>query len=77
MRREVTRPFEQDPEAKAIFMFGEIGGRQEGCVADLIESGEVIKPVIAHIGGKAAKSGTRFNHAGAIIERGTAPTRVK
>jgi succinyl-CoA synthetase alpha subunit len=51
-------------------MFGEIGGSQEERVADLIELGEVTKPVVAYIGGKAAKSGTRFSHAGAIIEGG-------
>jgi succinyl-CoA synthetase alpha subunit len=67
---EVIRLFQQDPETKAIVMFGEIGGSQEERVADLIESGEVTKPVIAYIGGKAAKSGTRFSHAGAIIEGG-------
>ena len=67
---EVIKLFQQDPETKAIVMFGEIGGSQEERVADLIESGEVTKPVVAYIGGKAAKSGTRFSHAGAIIEGG-------
>ena len=67
---EVIRLFQQDPETKAVVMFGEIGGSQEERVADLIESGEVTKPVVAYIGGKAAKSGTRFSHAGAIIEGG-------
>ncbi len=51
-------------------MFGEIGGNQEEQVADLVEHGDVRKPIIAFIGGKAAKSGTRFSHAGAIIEGG-------
>jgi succinyl-CoA synthetase alpha subunit len=67
---EVIKLFQQDSETKAIVMFGEIGGSQEERVADLIESGEVTKPVVAYIGGKAAKSGTRFSHAGAIIEGG-------
>ena len=37
------------------------------------------KPVIAYIGGKAAREGTRFSHAGAIIEggRGTHAGKVK
>jgi succinyl-CoA synthetase alpha subunit len=76
---EVIKLFQQDPETKAIVMFGEIGGSQEERVADLIESGEVTKPVIAYIGGKAAKSGTRFSHAGAIIEggRGTYEGKVE
>jgi succinyl-CoA synthetase alpha subunit len=67
---EVVKLFENDPETEAVVMFGEIGGGQEEQVADLVEAGEVTKPIIAFIGGKAAKSGTRFSHAGAIIEGG-------
>ncbi len=76
---EVVKLFQMDPETKAIVMFGEIGGSQEERVADLVESGEVTKPIIAFIGGKAAKSGTRFSHAGAIVEgnRGTYEGKVK
>jgi succinyl-CoA synthetase alpha subunit len=76
---EVIRLFQKDPETKAIVMFGEIGGSQEERVADLVDSGEVTKPIIAFIGGKAAKSGTRFSHAGAIVEgnRGTYEGKVK
>jgi len=76
---EVIQLFQADPETKAIVMFGEIGGTQEERVAELIASGAVTKPVIAFIGGKAAKSGTRFSHAGAIIEgnRGTHAGKVE
>ncbi|MBN1853642.1 MAG: succinate--CoA ligase subunit alpha, partial [Pirellulales bacterium] len=35
-----------------------------------MRSGCVTKPVVAYIGGKAAREGTRFSHAGAIIEGG-------
>src|SRR5205823_11999134 len=40
---------------------------------------KVTKPLIAYIGGKAAREGTRFSHAGAIIEggRGTHAGKVK
>jgi succinyl-CoA synthetase alpha subunit len=65
---DVVLLFQDDPETKAIVMFGEIGGTQEERVADLVERGKVTKPIIAFIGGKAAKSGTRFSHAGAIVE---------
>ena len=60
-------------------MFGEIGGTQEERVADLIEQGRFTKPLVAYIGGAAAKEGTRFSHAGAIIEgdRGTHAGKVK
>lgn len=76
---DVVRLFEADEETKAVVMFGEIGTSQEERVADLIERGEFTKPLIAFIGGAAAKSGTRFSHAGAIIEggRGTYAAKVK
>ena len=76
---EVVKLFEADPDTKAVVMFGEIGTSQEEQVADLMEAGEFTKPLIAFIGGKAAKSGTRFSHAGAIIEggRGTHEGKVE
>ncbi len=76
---EIVRRFEADDETKAIVMFGEIGGSQEEQVAKLIQRGEVTKPLIAYIGGKGAKEGTRFSHAGAIIEggRGTREGKVE
>lgn len=67
---DVMRLFERDPDTKAVVMFGEIGTSQEERVADLIEAGVFTKPLVAYIGGKAAKKGTRFSHAGAIVEGG-------
>lgn len=67
---DVALMFEDDPQTEAIVIFGEIGGSQEETLAELINQGKVTKPVIAYIGGKAAKEGTRFSHAGAIIEGG-------
>jgi succinyl-CoA synthetase alpha subunit len=67
---DVMLEFERDPDTKAVVMFGEIGTSQEERVADLIEAGAFTKPLIAYVGGKAAKSGTRFSHAGAIVEGG-------
>jgi succinyl-CoA synthetase alpha subunit len=76
---DVVQILEKDEETKAVVMFGEIGTTQEEMVADLIERGKFTKPLIAFIGGAAAKSGTRFSHAGAIIEdgRGTYEGKVK
>ncbi len=65
---EIVKLFQEDPETEAIVMFGEIGSSQEEDVAELMKNGDVTKPVIAYIGGKGAKSGTRFSHAGAIVE---------
>src|SRR4051795_6201795 len=71
--------FEGDPLTEAIVIFGEIGSSQEEELAQLIRARKVTKPVIAYIGGKAAREGTRFSHAGAIIEggRGTHAGKVK
>ena len=76
---DVMLEFERDPDTKAVVMFGEIGTSQEERVADLIEAGAFTKPLIAYVGGKAAKSGTRFSHAGAIVEggRGTHEGKVE
>jgi succinyl-CoA synthetase alpha subunit len=75
---DVVSLFQQDPDTRVIVMFGEIGTSQEERVADLIAQGLVNKPLIAYVGGKGAKSGTRFSHAGAIIEggRGTRESKV-
>jgi succinyl-CoA synthetase alpha subunit len=71
--------FEADPLTEAIVIFGEIGSSQEEELARLIVDRKITKPVIAYIGGKAAREGTRFSHAGAIIEggRGTHAGKVK
>jgi len=76
---DVALKFEADEQTKAIVLFGEIGGSQEEDLAGLIADGRVTKPVCAYIGGAAAKEGTRFSHAGAIIEgdRGTHAGKVK
>src|SRR6201987_4047188 len=71
--------FEADPLTEAVVIFGEIGSSQEEELAQLITDRKITKPVIAYIGGKAAREGTRFSHAGAIIEggRGTHAGKVK
>jgi len=75
---EIMERFEQDDQTKMVAMFGEIGTSQEERVADMIKQGRFTKPIVAYIGGKAAKSGTRFSHAGAIVEgsRGSYATKV-
>ncbi len=75
---EVLARFEHDAETKAVVLYGEIGSSQEEQVAELIEAGMFTKPLVAFIGGRAARSGIRFSHAGAIIEggRGTYETKL-
>ena len=76
---DVAAMFQQDPETDAIVVFGEIGGSQEERLAAMMTRGHVTKPVIAYVGGAAATEGTRFSHAGAIIEggRGTHAGKVE
>src|SRR5438309_2117674 len=47
--------FEADPLTEAIVIFGEIGSSQEEELAQLIRDRKITKPVIAYIGGKAAR----------------------
>src|SRR4051794_19631883 len=65
---DVALMFENDPQTDAIVLFGEIGSSQEEDLAELIAARKITKPLLAYIGGKAAREGTRFSHAGAIIE---------
>ena len=75
----VAELMQDDPETDAIVIFGEIGGSQEERLARLIAEERITKPVVAYIGGKAAREGTRFSHAGAIVEggRGTHEGKVR
>ncbi len=68
---DIIKLFENDPDTRAVVMFGEIGSTQEETVANLIQNKKFTKPLIAYIGGRGAKKGTRFSHAGAIIEGNT------
>ncbi|MFQ6069326.1 MAG: CoA-binding protein [Candidatus Aminicenantales bacterium] len=76
---EIMELFQKDPETKCVVMFGEIGTTQEERVAELVERGKFTKPIVTYIGGKAAKSGTRFSHAGAIVEgeKGSYESKVR
>ncbi len=76
---EILRLFEQDDKTKAIFLIGEIGGRQEEMAATCIKE-EITKPVFAFIAGSSINiSGKRFGHAGALIsgDFGTATSKKK
>lgn len=66
----VCRAFQEDPDTNTIALVGEIGGSQEEEVAQLIIDGVITKPVFAYVGGRAAREGVRFSHAGAMVEAG-------
>lgn len=75
---ECIKLFNEDPDTRAIFMIGEIGGSSEEEAAAYVKE-HVKKPVAAFIAGKTAPPGKRMGHAGAIISggMGTASAKVE
>jgi succinyl-CoA synthetase alpha subunit len=73
---DILRLFEHDSETDAVVMAGEIGGVYEELAGPYIS--KMTKPVIAYITGKAAPTGKRLGHAGAIVEgsMGTAQNKI-
>jgi succinyl-CoA synthetase alpha subunit len=69
--------FENDPETKAVIMFGEIGGSAEEEAADFIAA-KMSKPVVSYVAGVTAPPGKKMGHAGAIISgsKGTAQAKM-
>ena len=74
---DVLRLFDKDPETELVVLIGEIGGTKEQEAAAYIKE-EFSKPICALVVGKAAPTGKRMGHAGAIItgEAGQAKTKV-
>jgi len=76
---EILPLFEQDPETKAVVLFGEIGTVAEEEAAAVVKEGKYTKPLVAYISGRSLPKGIRFSHASAIVEggRGTAESKVE
>jgi succinyl-CoA synthetase alpha subunit len=69
--------FQADPETRAVFMIGEIGGSAEEEAAEFIAK-EMDKPVAAYVAGVTAPAGKKMGHAGAIVSgsKGTAQAKM-
>jgi succinyl-CoA synthetase alpha subunit len=63
--------FAADPDTRAVFLIGEIGGASEEAAARWIQANLKGKPVAALIAGQTAPPGKRMGHAGAIISGGS------
>lgn len=77
---DALREFEKDPETKGVVIFGEMGGRYEFDIVELIQSKGFTKPIAIFIGGKFGEKmpeGMTIGHAGAIIEKGKGSVRSK
>jgi succinyl-CoA synthetase alpha subunit len=75
--RTILEKFEGDPETKAVVAYGEIGGNNEEEAAAFVKAGGFTKPLIAYIGGRFAREGMRFGHAGAVIAQGRGTAEEK
>lgn len=67
--REAMLAAEHDPATKAVVYFGELGGTDEYDIADLINNGELTKPVVAYVAGTVAdlfETPPQFGHAKAM-----------
>ena len=70
---DILKLFQDDPETKAVVMFGEVGGSYEELAANFIKSGGFNKPVVAVIAGQFSEKlpkETVLGHAGAIVSKG-------
>ncbi len=63
---DILPMFEADAATRAVVLIGEIGGSDEECAAEFIQS-RMTKPVVGFISGRTAPPGKRMGHAGAII----------
>lgn len=66
---DALKKFEEDDQTEIVVMFGELGGTYEEKAAELLESGEFTKPLIAYITGKFTEEmpSRQYGHAGAVI----------
>ncbi|MCR4411536.1 MAG: succinate--CoA ligase subunit alpha [Thermoguttaceae bacterium] len=74
---ELLERFNDDPQTEGVLLIGEIGGTAEEEAAQYVRR-HMRKPVAAFIAGRAAPSGKRMGHAGAIIAggKGTAAEKI-
>lgn len=76
---EAYKLFEADPETEAVVFFSEPGGSQELALADYVREAGARTPLVGFLAGRFVDDmpGTRFGHAGAMIQRGGMVTTEK
>ena len=71
---------ENDSATKKIVYFGELGGRDEYAIADLVRSKAITKPVITYVAGKVAElfsTPPQFGHAKALAQNSDESAEAK
>jgi succinyl-CoA synthetase alpha subunit len=77
---DAYRLFVADPETDAVVMFSEPGGSQEHELAEYLdETGGSTIPLFSFVAGRFVEEmpGTRFGHAGTMVELGGSTARAK
>lgn len=77
---DILKLFKDDPETKAVVIFGEVGGTYEEAMAEYIINTKFSKPVIAVIAGRFSEKlpkDTVLGHAGAIVSGGKGSYKSK
>jgi succinyl-CoA synthetase alpha subunit len=80
--KQILALFEEDPQTKAVILWGEPGTSYEEDVADFLMNGRFTKPLIAYIAGRFVEEmpdGTVFGHAASIVQgdMGRPSTKIK
>jgi succinyl-CoA synthetase alpha subunit len=76
----LLRLFEQDPDTRAVVLFGEPGTGHEEEAARLVEQQEFTKPLMALVVGESLEGlpkGMSFGHTSSIIARGLGSPALK
>src|SRR5262249_7309629 len=77
--KELFMLFEKDDETESVVLFCELGGSMEEELGDYYRTTARGKPIIAFVAGRFvdAMPGTRFGHAGVIVDQGRGSTGGK
>jgi succinyl-CoA synthetase alpha subunit len=77
--KELFMLFEHDDETESVVLFCEPGGSMEEELSDYYRTTERRKPIIAFLAGRFVDEmpGTRFGHAGVIVDQSRGSTRGK
>lgn len=77
---DIIKEYEKNDEIKMIVLLGEVGGNDENIIAQMIQKGEITKPVVAHCIGTIwdlLPSEVQFGHAWAKANSDTESAKYK